>query len=82
MSTSDVKIEARSNSRPMCTIRSSDEDPILLTSDYLLVGTEILARPESVLEIDLSAPFESFRIKVSPLRYHFWHHCRNEVLNQ
>lgn len=62
MSTFSAKIEACLNSRSLCAVSLNNNDPILLTPGHLLVGTELLARPEPLLEIDLSPSFKTICI--------------------
>lgn len=82
LSTLVTKIEACLNSRPICVVSPHENDPIPITPGHFLTGSEIIARPEPFLELDLSKSFASKWIQISAMRDHFWRQWRNDVLHQ
>ena len=57
-------------------------DPIPLTTGHFLIGSEITARPEPFIEIDLTVSYKSRWLEISAIRDHFWQRWRKETLNQ
>ncbi|GFV92143.1 integrase catalytic domain-containing protein [Trichonephila clavipes] len=78
LSTLSSQIEACLNSRPLCVLSSSPDDPCVLTPGYFLIGKTLTATPQTTVPDDFR---HSDRCRLlTRMTQHFWNRWSPEYL--
>ncbi|GFS91597.1 integrase catalytic domain-containing protein [Trichonephila clavipes] len=73
LSTLSSQIEACLNSRPLCVLSSSPDDPCVLTPGHFLIGKALTAIPQPTVPDDLRH-CDHWRL-LTRMTQHFWNRC-------
>ncbi|GFU75538.1 integrase catalytic domain-containing protein [Trichonephila clavipes] len=78
LSTLSSQIEACLNSRPLCVLSSSPDDPCVLTPGHFLIGKALTAIPQPTVPDDLRH-CDRWRL-LTRMTQHFWNRWSSEYL--
>ncbi|GFX26563.1 integrase catalytic domain-containing protein [Trichonephila clavipes] len=78
LSTLSSQIEACLNSRPLCVLSSSPDDPCVLTPGHFLIGKSLTAIPQPTVPDDLRHS-DRWRL-LTRMTQHFWNRWSSEYL--
>ncbi|GFU32184.1 integrase catalytic domain-containing protein [Trichonephila clavipes] len=78
LSTVSSQIEACLNSRPLCVLSSSPDDPFVLTPGHFLIGKALTAIPQPTVPDDLRH-CDRWRL-LTRMTQHFWNRWSSEYL--
>lgn len=76
-----AQVESILNSRPLCPLSSSPDDPLFLSPGHFLIGRPLNAVPSRALETSNENQLNRYS-RLEKLRQHFWKRWQMEYLSE